>query len=124
MTATPFVEPWRARAGLPIIKGLVVDRGALDRIIRPEAIFSGPPAGAGRQHDPDTEGAVDSAMDAAGLHRLRRRCVAACPNGRASLFTTSRLSHLGPPAPGATERYRRLRMVARMDIEHFRGCTL
>ena len=52
-------------------------------------------------------------------------CVAACPNGSASLFTASKLAHLGLLPQGQPERYRRsLRMVAQMDIEHFGGCTL
>jgi succinate dehydrogenase / fumarate reductase iron-sulfur subunit len=63
-------------------------------------------------------------MDAAACIQCGA-CVAACPNGSASLFTGAKISHLGLLPQGQPERYRRaLNMVAQMDLEHFGGCTL
>ena len=121
---TITVEPWRARA-FPVLRDLVVDRGALDRIIQAGGYISAPTGGA-----PDgntiliSKETVDTAMDAAQCIGCGA-CVAACPNGSASLFTASKLTHLGLLPQGQPERYRRtLRMVAQMDVEHFGGCTL
>ena len=121
---TLVIEPWRARA-FPVVKDLVVDRGALDRII-----------GAGGYVTLSTGGAkdgniipvpkvdADRAMDAAACIGCGA-CVAACPNGSASLFTSAKVSHLGLLPQGQPERYRRaLKMVAQMDLESFGGCTL
>ena len=122
--ATITVEPWRARA-FPVLRDLVVDRGALDRIIQAGGYISAPTGGA-----PDgntiliSKETVDTAMDAAQCIGCGA-CVAACPNGSASLFTASKLTHLGLLPQGQPERYRRtLRAVAQMDLEHFGGCTL
>nr|MBA3670844.1 succinate dehydrogenase/fumarate reductase iron-sulfur subunit [Gemmatimonadaceae bacterium] len=121
---TIVVEPWRARP-FPVIKDLVVDRGALDRIIAAGGYVSAPTGSA-----PDGNAVAvpkddsDSAMDAAACIGCGA-CVAACPNGSASLFTGAKISHLGLLPQGQPERYRRaLKMVARMDLEHFGGCTL
>jgi len=118
------VEPWRVRA-FPIIKDLVVDRSALDRIIQAGGYVTAPTGSA-----PDGNAVfipketVDTAMDAAQCIGCGA-CAAACPNGSASLFTAAKLTHLGLLPQGQPERYRRaLRMVAQMDIEHFGGCTL
>jgi succinate dehydrogenase / fumarate reductase, iron-sulfur subunit len=121
---TITVEPWRARA-FPIVKDLVVDRGAFDRIIQAGGFISSP---TGSAQDANTvlirKETIDTAMDAAQCIACGA-CVAACPNGSASLFTASKISHLGLLPQGQPERYRRaLRMVAQMDIEHFGGCTL
>jgi succinate dehydrogenase / fumarate reductase iron-sulfur subunit len=118
------VEPWRARA-FPVVKDLVVDRSALDRIIQAGGYITAPTGGA---PDGNTilipKETVDTAMDAAQCIGCGA-CVAACPNGSASLFTASKLTHLGLLPQGQPERYRRtLRMVTQMDIEHFGGCTL
>ena len=118
------IEPWRARA-FPIVKDLVVDRSALDRIIQAGGYITAPTGGAQDANNilipKDT---VDTAMDAAQCIGCGA-CVAACPNGSASLFTAAKLSHLGLLPQGQPERYRRaLRMVAQMDIEHFGGCSL
>jgi succinate dehydrogenase / fumarate reductase iron-sulfur subunit len=122
--ATIDVEPWRARA-FPVLKDLVVDRSALDRIIQAGGYITAPTGSA-----PDGNSilipkeTVDTAMDAAQCIGCGA-CVAACPNGSASLFTASKLTHLGLLPQGQPERYRRtVRMVAQMDIEHFGGCTL
>jgi succinate dehydrogenase / fumarate reductase iron-sulfur subunit len=118
------VEPWRARA-FPVIKDLVVDRSALDRIIATGGYVSAPTGSA-----PDgnatliAKDAVDTAMDAAQCIGCGA-CVAACPNGSASLFTAAKISHLGLLPQGQPERVQRARrMVERMDIEGFGGCSL
>jgi len=121
---TISVEPWRARA-FPIVKDLVVDRGAFDRIIQAGGYITAP---TGSARDANTilisKDTVDTAMDAAQCIACGA-CVAACPNGSAALFTASKITHLGLLPQGQPERYgRALRMVAQMDIEHFGGCTL
>jgi succinate dehydrogenase / fumarate reductase iron-sulfur subunit len=118
------VEPWRVRA-FPVVRDLVVDRSSLDRIIQAGGYITAP---TGSAPDGNTilipKETVDTAMDAAQCIGCGA-CVAACPNGSASLFTASKLAHLGLLPQGQPERYRRtLRMVAQMDIEHFGGCTL
>jgi succinate dehydrogenase / fumarate reductase, iron-sulfur subunit len=118
------VEPWRVRA-FPVVRDLVVDRTALDRIIQAGGYISAPTGGA---QDANTilipKETVDTAMDAAQCIACGA-CAAACPNGSASLFTAAKLAHLGLLPQGQPERYRRtLRMVAQMDMEHFGGCTL
>ena len=120
---TISIEPWRARA-FPIVKDLVVDRGAFDRIIQAGGFITSPTGGA---QDANTvlipKATIDTAMDAAQCIACGA-CVAACPNGSASLFTASKITHLGLLPQGQPERYRRaLRMVAQMDIEHFGGCS-
>ena len=121
---TITVEPWRARA-FPILKDLVVDRTALDRIVQAGGYITAP---TGSAVDGNAilipKERIDTAMDAAQCIQCGA-CVAACPNGSASLFTASKLTHLGLLPQGQPERYRRaLRMVTQMDIEHFGGCTL
>ena len=118
------VEPWRARA-FPVVKDLVVDRSAFDRIIAAGGYISAPTGSAMdgnttliSKHD------VDAAMDAAQCIGCGA-CVAACPNGSASLFTAAKLTHLGLLPQGQPERLQRARrMVEQMDIERFGGCTL
>jgi len=118
------VEPWRARA-FPVVRDLVVDRSALDRIIAAGGYISAPTGGA-----PDGNTIlipkydVDTAMDAAQCIGCGA-CVAACPNGSASLFTAAKIAHLGLLPQGQPERLQRARrMVERMDVEGFGGCTL
>jgi succinate dehydrogenase / fumarate reductase, iron-sulfur subunit len=121
---TIVVEPWRSRA-FPLIKDLVVNRGALDRIIAAGGFIS---ANTGSAPDgnaiPVPKQDADAAMDAAACIGCGA-CVAACPNGSASLFTASKITHLGRLPQGQPERYRRvLSMVAQMDAEGFGSCTL
>jgi succinate dehydrogenase / fumarate reductase iron-sulfur subunit len=121
---TIVVEPWRARA-FPVIKDLVVNRGAFDRIIAAGGYISIP---TGSPQDanaiPVSKSDADASMDAAACIACGA-CVAACPNGSASLFTGAKISHLNFLPQGQPERYRRaLKMVAQMDIESFGGCTL
>lgn len=118
------IEPWRARA-FPVIKDLVVNRSALDRIIAAGGFVSAPTGGARDANAilvPKQDS--DSAMDAAACIGCGA-CVAACPNGSASLFTAAKISHLGTLPQGQPERMRRAeRMVLRMDEEGFGHCTL
>ena len=119
-----YVEPWRARP-LPVVRDLVVDRSALDRIIAAGGYISAPTGGA---QDANTvligKDIADIAMDAAQCIGCGA-CVAACPNGSASLFTAAKITHLGLLPQGQPERLDRARrMVARMDVEGFGGCTL
>jgi succinate dehydrogenase / fumarate reductase iron-sulfur subunit len=121
---TLVIEPWRARA-FPVVKDLVVNRGALDRIIAAGGFISAPTGSAKDGNNiPIPKQNVDEAMDAAACIGCGA-CVAACPNGSASLFTGAKVSHLGLLPQGQPERFRRaLKMVAQMDLESFGGCTL
>ncbi len=118
-----WVEPWRARA-FPVLKDLVVDRGALDRIIQAGGFIS---VRAGSAPDanaiPIPKDDADLAFDAATCIGCGA-CVAACPNASATLFTAAKICHLGLLPQGQPERDRRvLAMVERMDAEAFGGCT-
>jgi len=119
-----WVEPWRARA-FPIVRDLVVDRSALDRIIQAGGYISTNTGGARDANEilvpkPD----VDAAMDAAACIGCGA-CVAACPNASASLFTGAKVAHLGLLPQGQPERFRRVvEMVEQMDLEGFGHCTL
>ena len=122
--ATIYIEPWRARA-FPVIKDLIVDRSALDRIIQAGGFVTAPTGGA---QDANSilvpKESVDAAMDAAACIGCGA-CVAACPNASASLFTAAKITHLGLLPQGQPERYRRaLNMVQQMDLENFGSCTL
>ncbi len=118
------IEPWRAKA-FPVIRDLVVDRGALDRIIASGGFITAATGGA--QDANSTLVAkveADASMDAAACIGCGA-CVAACPNASASLFTAAKISHLGHLPQGQPERYRRvLSMVSQMELEDFGGCTL
>jgi succinate dehydrogenase iron-sulfur subunit len=120
--ATITIEPWRAKA-FPIIKDLVVDRSALDRVMQ-----------AGGYISVNTGGAVDgnvlligkdraeTAMDAASCIGCGA-CVAACKNASAMLFIAAKVSHLATVPQGEPERTRRAKaMVAAMDREGFGSC--
>jgi succinate dehydrogenase / fumarate reductase iron-sulfur subunit len=117
------VEPWRSRA-FPIVKDLVVDRSALDRIIQAGGYISANTGGARDANEilipkPD----ADAAMDAAACIGCGA-CVAACPNASASLFTGAKVAHLGLLPQGQPERFRRVvEMVEQMDLEGFGHCT-
>jgi succinate dehydrogenase / fumarate reductase iron-sulfur subunit len=119
-----YIEPWRSRA-FPVIKDLVVNRGALDRIIASGGYISVATGGAQDANSlPVSKQNADDAMDAAACIGCGA-CVAACPNGSASLFTAAKISHLGQLPQGQPERSRRAaRMVAQMDEEGFGHCTL
>jgi succinate dehydrogenase / fumarate reductase iron-sulfur subunit len=117
------IEPWRA-AAFPVVRDLVVDRGALDRIIETGGFVS---VGTGCAPDgnaiPVPKDDAERAMDAAACIGCGA-CVAACPNASAMLFVAAKISHLGLLPQGQPERDRRaLRMVAQMDAEQFGSCT-
>ena len=118
-----WVEPWRA-AAFPVIKDLVVDRGALDRIVQSGGYVSvrtGSAPDANNLAVPKTD--ADLAMDAAQCIGCGA-CVAACPNASASLFTSAKIGHLALLPQGAPEREDRVRrMVAQHDAELFGSCT-
>jgi len=118
------VEPWRS-AAFPVLKDLITDRSAMDRIIQSGGYISAPTGGARDANEIlVAKQDSDSAMDAAACIGCGA-CVAACPNGSASLFTGSKIAHLGRLPQGQPERYRRVEaMVAQMDEEHFGHCTL
>jgi succinate dehydrogenase / fumarate reductase iron-sulfur subunit len=119
-----YIEPWRSKA-FPVIKDLVVDRGALDRIIQAGGFISVATGGARDANNlPVPKQDSDASMDAAACIGCGA-CIAACPNGSASLFTAAKISHLGYLPQGQPERMRRAeRMVAQMDSEEFGHCTL
>lgn len=120
---TIIIEPWRAKA-FPIVKDLVVDRSAFDRIIQAGGYVS---VSTGSAPDanaiPIPKKAADRAMDAAACIGCGA-CVAACPNASAMLFTSAKIAHLNSLPQGQTERYQRVvNMVAQMDQEMFGSCT-
>jgi succinate dehydrogenase / fumarate reductase iron-sulfur subunit len=122
--ASVYIEPWRSVA-FPVIKDLVVDRRALDRIIAAGGFISAQTGGAQDANTiPVAKQRADDAMDAAACIGCGA-CVAACPNGSASLFTAAKIAHLGSLPQGQPERNRRaVRMVTQMDADHFGHCTL
>jgi succinate dehydrogenase / fumarate reductase iron-sulfur subunit len=117
------IEPWRS-GGFPVVKDLVVDRSALDRIIAVGGFISAPTGTAPEAHStPVPKRDSDAAFDAATCIGCGA-CVAACPNGSAMLFTAAKVSHLGLMPQGQPERDARvLKMVAQQDAEDFGGCT-
>ena len=117
------IEPWRASA-FPVIKDLVVDRSAFDRIIQAGGFIS---VNTGNAQDGNTlpipKPDADAAMDAAACIGCGA-CVAACKNASAMLFTAAKVSHLGYLPQGQPERQSRvLKMVEQMDSEGFGNCT-
>jgi succinate dehydrogenase / fumarate reductase iron-sulfur subunit len=117
------LEPWRARA-FPVVKDLVVDRGAFDRIIAAGGFISAPIGAAPDGNAiPIRKENADLAMDAAACIGCGA-CVAACPNASAMLFTSAKLEHLAMLPQGQPERMERtLRMIGRMDAEGFGSCS-
>jgi succinate dehydrogenase / fumarate reductase iron-sulfur subunit len=118
-----IIEPWRSTA-FPVIKDLVVDRSAFDRIIEAGGYISvstgGVPDG---NAIPIPKDDADRSMDAAQCISCGA-CVAACKNASAMLFVAAKVSHLALLPQGQIERDRRaLNMVSRMDQEGFGNCT-
>ena len=121
---TLTLEPWRARA-FPIVKDLVVDRSALDRIIQAGGYTS---INVGGAQDANAilipKRLADSAMDSAACIGCGA-CVAACKNASAMLFVSAKVSHLGLLPQGKVEKDARvLNMVRQMDEEGFGNCTV
>jgi succinate dehydrogenase / fumarate reductase iron-sulfur subunit len=117
------VEPWRAKA-FPVIKDLVVDRSAFDRIIGSGGYITAPTGAAPEAHStPVPKADADAAFENATCIGCGA-CVAACPNGSAMLFTSAKVTHLNLLPQGQPERESRvLSMVTAMDDEDFGGCT-
>ena len=120
---TITVEPWRSGA-FPVLKDLVVDRSALDRIIAAGGYVSAPTGSAPEAAAiPVPKPNADRAFTAAACIGCGA-CVAACPNGSASLFLGAKIAHLAELPQGQPERYERVvNMVAQHDAEGFGGCT-
>lgn len=118
-----YVEPWRARA-FPLVKDLVVDRSAFDRIIQAGGFVSVNTGGAADGNAvPVAKTSAERAMDAAACIGCGA-CVAACKNASAMLFTAAKVSHLALLPQGGPERRQRVRhMVEQMDREGFGNCT-
>jgi succinate dehydrogenase / fumarate reductase iron-sulfur subunit len=116
------VEPWRAKA-FPLIKDLMVDRGAFDRIVEAGGFITAPTGGAPDANlIPIPKPVADAAMDAAECISCGA-CVAACPNGAANLFTGAKIAHLNLLPQGQAERSARTEaMVETMD-RYFGSCT-
>jgi succinate dehydrogenase / fumarate reductase iron-sulfur subunit len=121
---TITVEPWRARP-FPVLRDLVVDRAAFDRIIQSGGFVSVNTGGAPDANlIPVSKPAADEAMDAAQCIGCGA-CVAACKNASAMLFVAAKVSHLGILPQGKPERDRRvLNMVKTMDEAGFGNCTV
>jgi succinate dehydrogenase / fumarate reductase, iron-sulfur subunit len=120
---TIVIEPYRAKS-FPIIKDLVVDRSAFDRIIQSGGFIS---VNTGQAQDanaiPIEKDEAGKAFEAAACIGCGA-CVAACPNASAMLFTSAKISHLALLPQGQVERKRRvLSMVAKMDMEGFGKCS-
>jgi succinate dehydrogenase / fumarate reductase, iron-sulfur subunit len=120
---TITVEPWRA-AAFPVVKDLVVDRSAFDRIIQAGGYVSAPTGSAPEAAAiPVPRDDATAAFDAATCIGCGA-CVAACPNASAMLFTAAKVTHLGLMPQGQPERRQRVvAMVEQMDAEGFGGCT-
>ncbi|GGZ80689.1 succinate dehydrogenase/fumarate reductase iron-sulfur subunit [Algibacter mikhailovii] len=120
---TIFVEPWRAKS-FPVIKDLIVDRSAFDRIIEHGAFISTNTGSAPEANAlPIPKAVAESAMDAASCIGCGA-CVATCKNSSAALFTSAKINHLNNLPQGKAEEHKRVEeMTAQMDIEGFGSCT-
>ncbi|HEY2785355.1 MAG TPA: succinate dehydrogenase/fumarate reductase iron-sulfur subunit [Fimbriiglobus sp.] len=120
---TIYVEPWRARA-FPVIKDLIVDRTAFDRVIASGGYVSVNTGGAPDGNNlPISKTEQDRSMDAAACIGCGA-CVAACPNASAMLYVAAKVGHLGRLPQGRPEKADRARsMVAAHDREGFGHCT-
>jgi succinate dehydrogenase / fumarate reductase iron-sulfur subunit len=118
-----WIEPWRAKA-FPVLKDLIVDRSAFDRIIAAGGYISCHTGGVPDANAiPIPKPAADRAFDAAACIGCGA-CVAACPNASAMLFVAAKVAHLASLPQGQPERYRRVRrMVAQMEAEGFGHCS-
>jgi succinate dehydrogenase / fumarate reductase iron-sulfur subunit len=118
-----WIEPWRA-AAFPVIKDLVVDRGAFDRVIQAGGYITANVGSAPDGNDvPVAKEIADRSMEAAACIGCGA-CVAACPNGSAMLFVAAKLAHLNLLPQGEPERQRRTEaMVTAMDAAGFGNCS-
>ncbi|MCP4601305.1 MAG: succinate dehydrogenase/fumarate reductase iron-sulfur subunit [Proteobacteria bacterium] len=120
---TIIIEPWRSKA-FPVLKDLIVDRGAFDKIIQSGGFIA---VSTGSAQDanaiPIPKEKADSAMDAAACIGCGA-CVASCPNASAMLFTSAKLSQMALLPQGQPERVERAKkMVATMEQAGFGSCT-
>jgi succinate dehydrogenase / fumarate reductase iron-sulfur subunit len=116
------VEPWRV-AAFPVVKDLVVNRSAFDRIVESGGFISVSTGAAPEANlTPVPKEAADAAMDAAACIGCGA-CVAACPNGAAQLFTAAKVAHLNLLPQGQSERYRRVEDMVDTMEEFFGSCT-
>jgi succinate dehydrogenase / fumarate reductase, iron-sulfur subunit len=119
---TIVVEPWRS-AGFPLIKDLITDRTAFDRIVQAGGYITVPTGSAPDANlIPVPKEAADLAMDAASCIGCGA-CVAACPNGAGQLFTAAKLAHLNLLPQGQPERSRRTRSMVDTMEQYFGSCT-
>ncbi|KXK38948.1 MAG: succinate dehydrogenase/fumarate reductase iron-sulfur subunit [Candidatus Omnitrophica bacterium] len=120
---TLVIEPWRSRA-FPVVRDLIVDRSAFDRIIQAGGYVTVRTGSAPEAHSlPVPKIDADEAFDSAACIGCGA-CVAACPNASAVLFVGAKISHLALLPQGRVERERRARaMVERMDLEGFGNCS-
>ncbi|WP_124054051.1 succinate dehydrogenase/fumarate reductase iron-sulfur subunit [Arcanobacterium ihumii] len=120
---TITIEPWRSTA-FPVLRDLVVDRSALDRIVQAGGYISVNTGAAPDAHAvPIRKENADKAFEAAACIGCGA-CVAACPNGSAMLFTSAKVVHLGLLPQGQPERKERVvNMLHQHDAEGFGGCT-
>jgi succinate dehydrogenase / fumarate reductase, iron-sulfur subunit len=118
-----WIEPWRARA-FPVLKDLVVDRGAFDRIVAAGGYISVNTGAAPEAASiPVSKEDADTAFESAACIGCGA-CVAACPNASAMLFTAAKITHLGVLPQGQPERNMRvISMVHAMEQEGFGSCT-
>ncbi|HOP07331.1 MAG TPA: succinate dehydrogenase/fumarate reductase iron-sulfur subunit [candidate division Zixibacteria bacterium] len=118
-----YIEPWRARA-FPVVKDLIVDRSAFDRIMQAGGFVSINTGGVPDANAiPISKEQADTAMDAAACIGCGA-CVAACKNASAMLFVAAKVSQLANLPQGKVEATERVRkMVAQMDAEGFGNCT-
>lgn len=120
---TIIIEPWRAKA-FPVVKDLVVDRSAFDRIIQAGGYISVNTGGTPDANEiPIPKEIASESMDAASCIGCGA-CVASCKNASAMLFVSAKVAHLGLLPQGKVERSDRAEnMVAKMDEEGFGACT-
>lgn len=120
---TIYIEPWRSRA-FPIVRDLIVDRSAFDRIMQAGGFISVNTGGTPDANSiPISKNDADTAMDAAACIGCGA-CVAACPNASAMLFIAAKVSHFATLPQGQVERKERVKkMIAQMDKEGFGNCT-
>ncbi len=117
------IEPWRA-AAFPVVKDLMVDRSAFDRIIASGGFISVRAGNAPEANDiPVAKDKAELSMDGAACIACGA-CVAACPNASAMLFVSAKVGHLNTLPQGEPEKYRRATaMIDQMDAEGFGSCT-
>ena len=117
-----IVEPWRSRS-FPIIKDLMCDRAALDRIVEAGGFITAPTGGSPDANlMPIPKPVADASMDAAECIGCGA-CVAACPNGAGNLFTGAKIAHLNLLPQGQAERLSRAEAMVETMEQYFGSCT-